>query len=718
MLNELYDLAQKLRQAGVTRPDWHPQYKPLPKGRGLLAALDIEGEVASVRMLNPDETSALRKWEPGSNGYAFPAFNAPPLWLVSDDNVLSALRKRLKAGKKEGIEAELSALLKKASNKHWLTKDSTRQSLSTIPQKLNSLVGEAPADFSAVSALFIRASKIDVVKIHSQLSEKVLRKIVTDIDETGFWLDRLIAIRPDPAKKKQKLKDVSLVLEVSDPEHFEYPVQRRESIAWVNQQLFSRTATKSNDTKAETTTKLDAFGEEAIGTADKFAQVNLPMLGKIILRAMTKDAPCQARYGAIEAQGFPAGENSRREVKSALEWLGATERQHKTWCGVGDGVLFAYPSRIEDDALQDWADFAGATTDSDGANFAARSERLMESIRAKPQDVEQDLRLFVLTKPDGHRTKVLANRRFALPRILAAARDWQTACSRGECVQIKVFQDKKPVWVTPTIIPQPMDVVTALNTVWSSSEIAPSIVKDFNVTHGISLLLDEGHTGTDTAQRALRAALRHWLPLLLRLGAAQHARRNLSWPKKVQEKQKFSARMMPCMLALLAQRAQPSTGELMDSPHFLIGRVLALADQLHIQYCKHVRDGSTPSQLIGNALMSVALEQPVQALALLCQRILPYQAWAQTWNAEGEDAGLPRYFLKELGVISYSLVSAKPETPARFAAVGEALPANLPSSSSDSQKAELLLGYLARGPSKPKTDSPTNTDMTPEKTHE
>lgn len=710
MLNELYDLAQKLKQAGVTRQDWHPQYKPLPKGIALLVALDTTGQVASIRMLKPDETAVLRKWEP-SNGRAFPGFNVPPLWLMDDDeasaNALAALRKRLKAGTKGSIEAELSTLSHWPTARHWLEKDSTKESLSVVPQKLCALAGEAPPDFLVFPALFERVGKIDFVKFHRQLSEKVLRIVTTDGDETGFWLDRLIAIRPTSAKKK--LKDVSLVLEVSDSERFEYPVQHAKSIAWINQRLISEATTNNNNTETEAKADLDAFGENAIGASDKFAQVNLPMLGKVILRAMTKDAPCQARYGVIEANGFPAGKISRREMKSALEWLGASDRRGKTWCGVGDGVLFAYPSRIEDVESQDWADFLGATTttDSSRANFEARSQRLMEIVvSGKPQEVEQDLSLFVLTKPDGHRTKVLINRRSALPRIRAAAQTWQASCRRGECVQIRVFEDKKPKWITATI-PQPMDVVTALNTVWSASEkTAPGIVKDFNVSHGISLLLDEGNAGTDTAQRALRAALKHWQPLLLRLAAAQCAGRVLPLPKK----QEFSVRMLPCMLALLALRAQPSTGELMESPHFLIGRVLALADQLHIQYCKQVRKDDTPSQLIGNALMSVALEQPVQALALLTQRILPYQAWAQTWKGDGGDAWKPKYFLQELGRISYDLVSAKPGAPATLAAMGEALPANLPLSSSDSQKAELLLGYLAR---KPKTNAADKTPTDP-----
>ena len=84
-----------------------------------------------------------------------------------------------------------------------------------------------------------------------------------------------------------------------------------------------------------------------------------------------------------------------------------------------------------------------------------------------------------------------------------------------------------------------------------------------------------------------------------------------------------------------------------------------------------------PSQLVGNALMPIALEQPTQALALLSQRILPYQAWART--VQGNDVGLVKFFLGEMGKLCNEFAS---------------LP--LPEGCDDAAKAQMLLGYLAR----------------------
>lgn len=115
----------------------------------------------------------------------------------------------------------------------------------------------------------------------------------------------------------------------------------------------------------------------------------------------------------------------------------------------------------------------------------------------------------------------------------------------------------------------------------------------------------------------------------------------------------------------------------MESTPFLVGRLLSLADQLHFQYCMHVRNKQVPPQLIGNAIMSTALETPERALALFAQRVLPYQAWARTYS--DENAGLIHFFLKELSETSSALAQT-----------------NLSERQvSDADKAQMLLGYLA-----------------------
>lgn len=85
----------------------------------------------------------------------------------------------------------------------------------------------------------------------------------------------------------------------------------------------------------------------------------------------------------------------------------------------------------------------------------------------------------------------------------------------------------------------------------------------------------------------------------------------------------------------------------MKNAAFGIGRMLALADKLHEQYCKHVRKSEIPPQLIGNALMHTALDNPTRGLALLSERLLIYQAWAT--KAQGDNIGLAKWTLGQMG---------------------------------------------------------------------
>ena len=120
----------------------------------------------------------------------------------------------------------------------------------------------------------------------------------------------------------------------------------------------------------------------------------------------------------------------------------------------------------------------------------------------------------------------------------------------------------------------------------------------------------------------------------------------------------------------------------MKNPPYLIGRLLSLADQLHVQYCYEVRKRQVPPQLVGNALMTSAMETPEKALALFWQRIKPYHAWAQTVQG-GDEVRLVKYFLGELGRVAGALAET-----------------DLPSRCSDSDKVAMLLGYLSRSEKK------------------
>jgi hypothetical protein len=167
-------------------------------------------------------------------------------------------------------------------------------------------------------------------------------------------------------------------------------------------------------------------------------------------------------------------------------------------------------------------------------------------------------------------------------------------------------------------------------------------------------------------------------------GAREHA----SIMLKASDKRAAALAALPAILSLLLFKSRPentSREHIMASPAFLVGRLLALADSLHLQYCEGVRNGGVPGQLLGNALMQTALETPEAALALYGQRILPYQSWARTCKAseKGPEA-LAKYFLAQLA-----------ETCAEISRL------DVPQRTNDTDKAQLILGYLAKPTSEP-----------------
>jgi len=127
----------------------------------------------------------------------------------------------------------------------------------------------------------------------------------------------------------------------------------------------------------------------------------------------------------------------------------------------------------------------------------------------------------------------------------------------------------------------------------------------------------------------------------------------------------------------------------MKEPIYQVGRLLALADSLHFQYCKWVRTSeekrrankvAAPSELLGNALFNAALDNPVVALARLAERIRPYKGWADTYS--GEDAGLVHWFVRQMAECEKQIDDLS----------------GLPKRMEDMHKAQLLLGYLADNP--------------------
>src|SRR4030042_4091545 len=96
MLNELYSLSEALKNAHITPPDWHKNFKQIPnitdKKPCYKIILGGKTEIADIILLSSNQAEFLRKWEP-SLGNSFPAFNIQPLYRITNPERKKLLEK-------------------------------------------------------------------------------------------------------------------------------------------------------------------------------------------------------------------------------------------------------------------------------------------------------------------------------------------------------------------------------------------------------------------------------------------------------------------------------------------------------------------------------------------------------------------------------------------------------------------------------------------------
>jgi hypothetical protein len=287
------------------------------------------------------------------------------------------------------------------------------------------------------------------------------------------------------------------------------------------------------------------------------------------------------------------------------------------------------------------------------------------------QNPNVTVNVLVLAKADKARTKIVLRSDFTATRLIESAQRWVEG---GRNIpDIAYAQTKSPKLQLKPAIPHPAQVISLLKNVWPRDCSRSQKVKGVRIADGLGLLIERGAEERRTANLLLRFAIRHSFPLLSYIGHAQHRR---DGKPKIDKNKVRQANSLFGLLGLLLFKLEYQKGDYMHGAPFLIGRLLALADTLHYEYCSHVREKSFPPQLIGNALIPAALDNPGSGLARLFERLRVYQAWAKT--AQGENVGLAKWVIGQLGKTAEELSRL-----------------DLPGRCGDAAKAQMMLGYLA-----------------------
>lgn len=725
MLNELIQAAQHLP---ALREPPHDELKSLPKYPGYRIWLNSEGKLTSIEARLHEELlqgDDIYVWEPGGHGFRFPIFNIKPLYApILDKEVIKAIDRFFpKRAPKKNPHAQPSGTEGQPTPQGWseffdrmgaACNDSTRTWVSAKSEKLA----------SAASEQLIEAYRKSLVEVPRQLSrilsttglthaglEELIRR-VTNIDTNDFFprlaqfLRDKLCSTPDrmlfqlfcAPKLKQKdkpLPSVTLMLDLDDWRKFgSSPVCHHDTSLFLDRVLHARDSNCSTEQKDEA--GFDAYGKSIKGAnTNKFPSWNVPSFGKIILRAMTKDAECQARYGRFEADSFIVGKDSRDRAKAVLKELTERARKGKTWQVRAGNLVILYPEE-QLDSLLNASPIALLVQNSQGDQDAAwesieaATARLAVALDGVPRRSDVPMQVFVLRKPDGHRTKVVWHRRFKAKDLLASAQNWRDGATHHAQFRIPRWGQKKGERsdILP-YAPHPDRVMFCLNIVWIRNGDESRTIKTFRYEDALELLLGDGPLLRDTAIRMLHQAVSRWRPFLCAMAHAfnQPSNKKVAAILKYKDKRVYQLAELSAILSLLLSKLGFKE-HAMQTPAYFIGKLFSLTDELHYRYCEIVRNGSVPNQLIGNGLMATALEQPVTALSLYSQRILPYQAWARTLDARD----LPNNWPEEKKIAARTAVS-------RLDLMGDICSSltlnDLPNPPGDAERAQMILGYLA-----------------------
>lgn len=687
MLNEGYVLYKSLQRCGIQLKSRHPDIKKPGKADGLIVGLDKNGEVGSVEYCPGEKAAQLWTIRKG-NHRSFPIIKLQhPLWEV---DLNDTLRVKLDKTKDEAAKRLLLITEEREVNtpRNWVGK---------LQQEVKLLQPYFKSNDHTYDAMYELISRFLRVKGTESFANGLLRQIKKTQTEISYSLIEKTFIGKWNAKTGEFRAEVPLILDLSDWEKFSVRIASPQMESFISDCLFKRVRLENNVGQSALS------GEYLPLEDDKFPNPNLPIVGNTYLFSVNPDTPCQSRYGRNSTDLCPVGRDEAIAIQDALNWITQEVRKGATWYGMPGTVaskndlLIVYLENKPNAEVKNAHLLGGVTENYFSESMYEKIAKVaIEALKGREIVRANDLiRLFALRRLDAGRVQISLSRTYTVGQLIKADEDWRKAWKNHPHITMPFFRreiekllrkagrndtaiseyannpNTKPALLTP-LCPFPGDLLKITQHQWSR------FGKKAIPVNGVSAgdIYDVFFAGEGKQRRLIEnlldLTLQRTLPLLIGIGGA--ARRQEE--KTYKDNARFTTLTVVAALAIYLYKLGIKKEVYMKDTFFYIGQFLSVVDTLHHEYCKHVR-GSVPPQLLGNAHLQIALDNPESAIELMSSRLRVYQAWART--GQGEEMRLARWALGQLSKICSQLA----EIP-------------LPSSTTSSDRAQILLGYLAK----------------------
>ncbi|MBI5665802.1 MAG: hypothetical protein HZC49_12070 [Nitrospirae bacterium] len=704
MLNELYQLSRNLQQCGIVFGTLHQDVKTPGKGDGFIIEVDKQGQPVNIEFTESTKMAKLWTIRKGKHN-SFPYVKIKPLWdLDLDDSLRDYLKyvrnkketKNIYAGKiKEIFEPVCND---KELNKHdviiskWAK--TKIQTLRDKDEKLDALLqlsGRLPGDGNKTTKFIAILASLFLQKMQAFIDEG-FGKSEKDGKTRQEIIETVIIGKIKKEKGKEKaVCDVPLFFDISDWPQYSCRVADPAMGKLVGANLPSGQQSGKLGISA-------LEGQKKVLHLGPYPDPTLPAVGIVYLFSMNEVIPCHDRYRLIGSKIFPSSRDAVATVHGALQWCVADERRGKTWQGVPNmkrkqDLLISYLEEKPENAIELASLFAAPDIEESitaEAVYENKSKTVCDALRGAPGlNDNSQVNVLVISKVDEGRAQVVLSTAYSRKNIIQSVEGWTTATDNRPSFSLWLPGKKgeKAKQAEPSS-PSPTDVMKCFQNQWIKNGLDKRDVTGLYLRHVYDLYLGDTFIARQAANNFLTLSLQRLSELLIGYGGSDHISKALKFEvmkKKYSTDARKTVLNAISILAITLYKLGIKKEVYMKNAAFNVGRMLALADKLHCEYCINVRGKnetdeekkkSIPAQLIGNALMRTALDNPLKGLSLLSERLLIYQAWAT--KAQGDNVGLAKWVLGQMGHVSAELENA-----------------DIPRQADDAVKAQILLGYLA-----------------------
>lgn len=703
MLNEGYALLRSLERCGVQLTSRHPAIGIPGKEDGLAVGLDEKGQIARVEYREAHDIAGLWTTRQGMQN-SFPILKLQrPLWRVGKDD---ALRKDVDALKTdEGAKRRLLGYQRRTLNitpAEIIWWNRLRQRV----KHLRPFFDTDDPNFKAVPYLmdrFLAAGEVGsfleglcmiIKRFHSEIPYALLESI-------------LIGNKWDENKKEYHAR-IPLALDVDDWDNsskYLNPVASRCVESFVSYCLFKEQGTLEKDGEKGKLGLSALSGEEHLLEKNRMPCPKLPLVGNTYIFSFNNQTPCQVRYKRTSMGIFPVARKEANAIQDSLGWITAEDRKGRTWYPIldlkdrkNDLLIIVYLDSRPDLDVSGAQLLGGVSKlDFSEGNYQAIAGVAIQALRGEEIEEANDLiKVLALRRVDSGRTQISFQWDFTISALVAADREWRTAAENCPAVIMPFFRkelentianlknvpdfvrrslkdnDSNLVSLLPPC-PFPADLVRLTERRWQRYGKGFSFVAGRPVRDVYEVYFARKGEQECLMEDLLGLTIQCTQSLLIGVTHAFH-RKKLG---ELTTEGRFTATLAISALGIYLHKLGIRKEDYMEDIFFCIGRFLSLADTLHYEYCDKVRGGSIPPQLLGNANVQFALDNPISAFDFLSSRIGIYMAWAS--KTKKGHSKFARWAVGQIGKVMDSL-SQKP----------------LPESTTTAQRAQILLGYVAR----------------------